>query len=41
MEPLLEIKDLHVEYKTGRATARALNGINLDDWKRRGVGVGR
>ena len=29
MEPLLEIKDLHVEYKTGRATARALNGINL------------
>ncbi len=29
MAPLLEIKDLHVEYKTGRATAKALNGINL------------
>lgn len=29
MEPLLEIKDLHVEYRTGRATAHALNGINL------------
>lgn len=29
MAPLLEIKDLHVEYKTGRATAHALNGVNL------------
>lgn len=29
MAHLLEIKDLHVEYKTGRATANALNGINL------------
>ena len=35
MEPLLEIKDLHVEYKTGRATARALNGINLTIGKER------
>lgn len=29
MAPLLEIKNLHVEYKTGRSTANALNGINL------------
>lgn len=26
---LLEIKDLHVEYKTGKACAYALNGVNL------------
>jgi len=29
MEPLLEIKDLYVEYKTGRATAKAINGLNM------------
>ncbi len=27
--PLLEIKDLYVEYKTGRAVSYALNGVNL------------
>ena len=39
MEPLLEIKDLHVEYKTGRATARALNGINLTIGKGEALGL--
>ena len=39
MEPLLEIKDLHVEYKTGRATARALNGINLTSGKGEALGL--
>lgn len=29
MQPLLEIKDLHVKYETGRAVAYALNGVNL------------
>ncbi len=28
-DTLLEIKDLHVQYKTGRATTYALNGVNL------------
>ena len=39
MEPLLEIKDLHVEYKTGRATDRALNGINLTIGKGEALGL--
>lgn len=39
MEPLLEIKDLHVEYKTGRATAQALNGINLTIGKGEALGL--
>ncbi len=29
MQPLLEVKDLHVKYETGRAVAHALNGVNL------------
>lgn len=28
-EAMLEIKDLHVQYKTGRSTTYALNGVNL------------
>lgn len=28
-DQLLEIKDLHVQYKTGRSTTYALNGVNL------------
>lgn len=39
MAPLLEIKDLHVEYKTGRATAHALNGINLTIEKGEALGL--
>lgn len=39
MAPLLEIKDLHVEYKTGRATAHALNGINLTVEKGEALGL--
>lgn len=39
MAPLLEIKDLHVEYKTGRATANALNGINLTIEKGEALGL--
>ena len=29
MEELLKITDLYVEYRTGEATARAVNGLNL------------
>jgi peptide/nickel transport system ATP-binding protein len=39
MTPLLEIKDLHVEYKTGRSTAHALNGINLTIEKGEALGL--
>jgi len=39
MEPLLQIKDLVVEYKTGRATAQALNGINLTIDKGEALGL--
>ncbi|MGL5434515.1 MAG: ABC transporter ATP-binding protein [Lachnospiraceae bacterium] len=39
MAPLLEIKDLQVEYKTGRATANALNGINLSIEKGEALGL--
>lgn len=39
MAKLLEIKDLHVEYKTGRATAKALNGINLSIDKGEALGL--
>ncbi|MEY8355914.1 ABC transporter ATP-binding protein [Lachnospiraceae bacterium 54-53] len=39
MAPLLEIKDLHVEYKTGRATAHALNGISLTIEKGEALGL--
>lgn len=39
MAPLLEIKNLHVEYKTGRSTAKALNGINLTIEKGEALGL--
>lgn len=39
MAKLLEIKDLQVEYKTGRATAKALNGINLSIEKGEALGL--
>lgn len=39
MAPLLEIKNLHVEYKTGRSTANALNGINLTIEKGEALGL--
>lgn len=39
MAPLLEIKDLFVEYKTGRATSQALNGINLTIEKGEALGL--
>jgi len=39
MAALLEIKDLHVEYKTGRATAHALNGVNLTIAKGEALGL--
>lgn len=39
MAKLLEIKDLQVEYKTGRATANALNGINLSIEKGEALGL--
>jgi peptide/nickel transport system ATP-binding protein len=37
--PLLAIKNLVVEYKTGRATSQALNGINLSIEKGEAVGL--
>lgn len=39
MAPLLEIKDLHVAYKTGRGTSHALNGINLTIEKGEALGL--
>ena len=39
MAKLLEIKDLQVEYRTGRATANALNGINLTIEKGEALGL--
>lgn len=39
MAKLLEIKDLRVEYKTGRSTAKALNGINLSIEKGEALGL--
>lgn len=39
MESLLEIKNLSVKYQTGRATAYALNGINLTIGKGEAVGL--
>lgn len=39
MAKLLEIKDLYVEYKTGRATAKALNGVNLSIDKGEALGL--
>lgn len=39
MENLLEIKDLHVQYKTERATGYALNGLNLSIGKGESLGL--
>jgi len=39
MTPLLEINNLFVEYKTGRATSQALNGINLTIEKGEALGL--
>ncbi len=39
MAKLLEIKGLQVEYRTGRATAKALNGINLSIEKGEALGL--
>lgn len=39
MEPLLEIKDLRVEYRTGRGTTHALNGVNLTIMPGEAVGL--
>ena len=39
MEELLKIENLYAEYRTGRATAKALNGINLTIGKGEAFGL--
>lgn len=39
MEKLLEIKNLHVKFETGRATAYALNGVNLSIGRGEALGL--
>ncbi|MGE5613222.1 MAG: ABC transporter ATP-binding protein [Bacillota bacterium] len=39
MENLLEISDLHVEYKVGKSVARALNGVDLTIRKGEALGL--
>ena len=39
MEALLQIKDLHVTFKTERATVYALNGVNLQIARGESVGL--
>lgn len=38
-EKLLEVKDLHVEFETERATVHALNGVNLTVYKGESLGL--
>ena len=40
-EKLLEIKNLHVLYKTDEDDVYALNGVDLGTGKRRDSGIGR
>ena len=39
MEELLKISDLHVEYRTGEAVSKALNGLNLTIHKGEAIGL--
>lgn len=39
MTPLIEINNLSVEYKTGRAVAKAVNGLNLSIGKGEAIGL--
>ncbi len=39
MEELLKISDLYVEYRTGEATSKALNGLNLTVHKGEAIGL--